>query len=341
MQKKPASSSSEILQYIRRSLLLKIPYPAVILILVLVIAHFLPLWDAVSPAKLDGNPTGKQIRDQDCVTKQLDVLYYSGYDYRRNGSIRGHYYYHLTDSRCDFYLIASGTDPIAPPELRQYTVTGRLESDAELRTDLIRLVAEDISWTEAGLRRITSNYMINELTRFEVKDLVLICILLAAGLISLISFLRMLLYLIRPTLSPAYRRLKHYGNARKLMAAVEREMKENCLIRTKDMCLTPGYLVEFSEDLSAIVPLKDVLWAYDHSTMHSFLGLRPHLTYTLHLITMLGEHYTFKHKKKEDVDRILNELSVRFPNFFIGYSEEHQKIVRHILKEEKKNHLNV
>ena len=162
MQKKPASSSSEILQYIRRSLLLKIPYPAVILILVLVIAHFLPLWDAVSPAKLDGSPTGKQIRDQDCVTKQLDVLYYSGYDYRRNGSIRGHYYYHLTDSRCDFYLIASGTDPIAPPELRQYTVTGRLESDAELRTDLIRLVAEDISWTEAGLRRITSNYMINE-----------------------------------------------------------------------------------------------------------------------------------------------------------------------------------
>ena len=335
------SKSSEILQYIRRSLLLKLPYPTVLLILVVLVFCFLPLRDAFSPVSLEQPPSQEQIEESICVSQKLDTLYYTGYDYRRNDILAGHFYYRLADGRCDFYLIAAGSDPIAQPVLSDYVCTGRIESDSELRTELIQAVAEDVSWTEAGLRRIASGYYINELSRFEFRYILLACILTLCGLASLFSLCRMLLYLLFPTLSPAYRRLKHYGNAQARILAVENEMGSQCIIRTRDMCLTPGYLVEFSEDLSAIVPLEAVLWAYDYSTLHSFFGFRPYLTYTLHLVMMTGETYSFKHKRKEDVDKILNELSLRFPNFFIGYSEEHRKIVRHILKEEKKSRLRV
>ena len=145
----------------------------------------------------------------------------------------------------------------------------------------------------------------------------------------------MLLYIINPLESPACRHLKKYGKLSKIIKEVEQELTDSCIIHTNNMALTPNYLIEFSEDVSAIVPLSSVLWTYKHSQLHRTWKFKKKMRYSLHVVTNKGDNYTFKNKKISDVEQILTELTNRYPKFFYGYSEEHQELVDHIIKEIK------
>ena len=50
---------------------------------------------------------------------------------------------------------------------------------------------------------------------------------------------------------------------------------------------------------------------------------------------MKGEEYTLTGKSHREVSAIYHELNTRYPNFFFGYSKEHQEMVQYVLHEMK------
>ncbi len=157
-----------------------------------------------------------------------------------------------------------------------------------------------------------------------------------ASLPALILLWQLMLFLF-PKLSVTYRRLKDYGNARAILSEAEKELSEDWFFKHNDLALTPKYLFEFNGGQTAIIPLTDVLWLFRYETLvYSFKARREQLEYNMRIVTITGDRFTLKNKQKEDLDGIMDLITERYPNFFYGYSEEHDQMVHYILEENKR-----
>ena len=158
----------------------------------------------------------------------------------------------------------------------------------------------------------------------------------AAILPGLVLLWQLTLFLF-PKLSLAYRRLGAYGNAKAILLEAEKELSDNWFFKHNDLALTPKYLFEFNGDETAIIPLTDVLWLFRYETLvYSFRDRREQLHYNMRIVTITGDRFTLKNKQKEDLDGIMDLITERYPNFFYGYSEEHDQMVHYILEENKR-----
>ena len=331
--------SEMILSYIRKSELKRLFYPAILLLLTLFILSRTSALSLLATGELPDNQVIYRTtarRETGFVREKLDKLYYTGQDYWNKGNLLGHYYYALLDGTCQYYIINAETGVPAEEVLENYTVTGRIEVFGKELSTLNEAMAAALTWYPEALRSMTSSYYINETDYLQAKERFLILLLTAVLAVSLIIVIRTCVYWAAPRLTPAYRRLRKYGNPEEILAKVEEELYNSSRIRTRDMVLTASYLLEFSADVTAIIPLEAVLWTYDHASMRYTLRGKT-LSYTIHVVTIYGDEYNLKKKSAEDVQVIYNELTSRFPNYFYGYSREHQQMVRHIIRESEKN----
>ena len=331
------SNNNNIAQYIRRSQCQQIIYPLILLVLTIIITIQQPTFEyshlqSAQPTE----PLSSVISHEHPYVKTEHAdLYYTGNDYWLNGELTGHYYYELTDSYCRFYILPAASGLPATSHLENISVTGRAVPFTDTTDEILSIMAQQLNWNKEGLAEITDPYIVNTLVYLPLRQQVLFWALVICFLISLFSIIRMLIYIINPLESSAYRRLRKYGKLSKITKEVEHELEHDCIFRTSNMALTPNYLIEFSEDVSAIIPLSSVLWTYKHGELKRTLKLKKKMRYSLHVITNKGDEYTFKNKKSSDVEQILTELTNRYPKFFYGYSEEHQELVDHILKDLK------
>ena len=325
-----------ILYYIEKSQRRRLIYPILLLIAVL---FLLSRTSTVSYLRMETLPPDEPITYRTAqssmfINAPVTTLYYTGEDYWSGGQLTGHFYYALLDDSCQYYVLKASAGRPADPELENYTVTGRIDPFGDELHDLNARMANKLNWTASGVDAMSSAFFINEtvyLTRREIFLIVLLAAVLAATLAVLA---RTVIFSCNPRLTPAFQRLRKYGDPEALLADAERQLRKRSLIRTRDMVLTRDYLIEFSEDVSAIIPLESVLWTYDHASLrYTLKGKR--LSYTIHVVTVHGDEFNLKQKTAEDVQVIYHELTTRYPNYFYGYSREHQQMVRHIIKELK------
>lgn len=323
-----------ILSYIARSQRRRLVYPALLLLVVL---FLLSRTFAVSYLRMKRLPQDQIITystAQNSVFTRAPVskLYYTGEDYWSGGQLTGHFYYALLDQSCQYYVIKASAGRPAAPVLENYTVVGRIDPFGEELDTLNASMADRLNWTAAGLETMTAPFYINETVYLPRREILLIVILALAFAAAAAVLIRTGIYLVNPRLTPAYRKLRKYGDPEEILSRAQRQLSQKSLIRTRDMVLTSDYLIEFSEDLSAIIPLESVLWTYDHAALRHTIHGRQ-LSYTIHVVTVHGDEYNLKQKSAEDVQVIYHELTTRFPNYFYGYSKEHQKMVRHLIRE--------
>ena len=331
------TNTNNITQYIRRSQCQQIIYPIILLLLTVIITVQQPIFDYLHLSSADPTvPLSSVVsKEHSYINIEHANLYYTGQDYWLNGELTGHYYYELADNYCRFYILPASSGIPATPHLEDITIRGRAISFADTTDEILSVMAQKLNWNKEGLSEITDSYIINTLVYLPLREQILFIALLICIVISFLSIIRMLIYIINPLESPACRRLRKYGNSSKILTQVEQELNHNCIIRTSNMALTPNYLIEFSEDVSAIIPLVSVLWTYKHVDLKRNWKLQKKMRYSLHVITNKGDTFTFKNKQSSDVEQILNELINRYPSFFYGYSEEHLELVNHILKDLK------
>lgn len=326
-----------ILSYIRKNQCKRLFYPLMLLGVVIFLVWRSPVTEyvtkrTISNAVLINDSMAKKVLYAKIKT---GTLYYSGEDCLAGGELVGHYYYELIGGSCHFYLIRAVAGYPASKTLEGQTIIGRVDAfEPEILDPLTQKLAEDISWDAKSLKSVCQKYFVNQTAYLNRREIVLMVVLLLVFVLMIVVFIRTFLYIINPRLTKTYRNLEHYGNPEKILNDVEKQIRRRILLQTKTLILTPRYLVELSDDICAIIPLPEVLWIYDHAAMrHTIKGRQ--LSYTIHVVTMKGEEYTLTGKSHREVSAIYHELNTRYPNFFFGYSKEHQEMVQYVLHEMK------
>lgn len=326
-----------ILSYIRKNQCKRLFYPLMLLGVVIFLVWRSPVTESVtkrtiSNAVLINDSMAKKVLYAKIKT---GTLYYSGEDCLAGGELVGHYYYELIGGSCHFYLIRALAGYPASKTLEGQTIIGRVDAfEPEILDPLTQKLAEDISWDAKSLKSVCQKYFVNQTAYLNRREIVLMVVLLLVFVLMIVVFIRTFLYIINPRLTKTYRNLEHYGNPEKILSDVEKQIRRRILLQTKTLILTPRYLVELSDDICAIIPLPEVLWIYDHAAMRRTIKGRQ-LSYTIHVVTMKGEEYTLTGKSHREVSAIYHELNTRYPNFFFGYSKEHQEMVQYVLHEMK------
>ncbi len=326
-----------ILSYIRKNQCKRLFYPLMLLGVVIFLVWRSPVTEyvtkrTISNAVLINDSMAKKVLYAKIKT---GTLYYSGEDCLAGGELVGHYYYELIGGSCHFYLIRALAGYPASKTLEGQTIIGRVDAfEPEILDPLTQKLAEDISWDAKSLKSVCQKYFVNQTAYLNRREIVLMVVLLLVFVLMIVVFIRTFLYIINPRLTKTYRNLEHYGNPEKILNDVEKQIRRRILLQTKTLILTPRSLVELSDDICAIIPLPDVLWIYDHAAMRRTIKGRQ-LSYTIHVVTMKGEEYTLTGKSHREVSAIYHELNTRYPNFFFGYSKEHQEMVQYVLHEMK------
>lgn len=326
-----------ILSYIRKNQCKRLFYPLMLLGVVIFLVWRSPVTEyvtkrTISNAVLINDSMAKKVLYAKIKT---GTLYYSGEDCLAGGELVGHYYYELIGGSCHFYLIRAVAGYPASKTLEGQTIIGRVDAfEPEILDPLTQKLAEDISWDTKSLKSVCQKYFVNQTAYLNMREIVLMVVLLLVFVLMIVVFIRTFLYIINPRLTKTYRNLEHYGNPEKILNDVEKQIRRRILLQTKTLILTPRYLVELSDDICAIIPLPEVLWIYDHAAMRRTIKGRQ-LSYTIHVVTMKGEEYTLTGKSHREVSAIYHELNTRYPNFFFGYSKEHQEMVQYVLHEMK------
>ena len=326
-----------ILSYIRKNQCKRLFYPLMLLGVVIFLVWRSPVTEyvtkrTISNAVLINDSIAKKVLYAKIKT---GTLYYSGEDCLAGGELVGHYYYELIGGSCHFYLIRAVAGYPASKTLEGQTIIGRVDAfEPEILDPLTQKLAEDISWDAKSLKSVCQKYFVNQTAYLNRREIVLMVVLLLVFVLMIVVFIRTFLYIINPRLTKTYRNLEHYGNPEKILNDVEKQIRRRILLQTKTLILTPRYLVELSDDICAIIPLPEVLWIYDHAAMRRTIKGRQ-LSYTIHVVTMKGEEYTLTGKSHREVSAIYHELNTRYPNFFFGYSKEHQEMVQYVLHEMK------
>ena len=326
-----------ILSYIRKNQCKRLFYPLMLLGVVIFLVWRSPVTEyvtkrTISNAVLINDSMAKKVLYAKIKT---GTLYYSGEDCLAGGELVGHYYYELIGGSCHFYLIRAVAGYPASKTLEGQTIIGRVDAfEPEILDPLTQKLAEDISWDAKSLKSVCQKYFVNQTAYLNRREIVLMVVLLLVFVLMIVVFIRTFLYIINPRLTKTYRNLEHFGNPEKILSDVEKQIRRRILLQTKTLILTPRYLVELSDDICAIIPLPEVLWIYDHAAMRRTIKGRQ-LSYTIHVVTMKGEEYTLTGKSHREVSAIYHELNTRYPNFFFGYSKEHQEMVQYVLHEMK------
>ena len=326
-----------ILSYIRKNQCKRLFNPLMLLGVVIFLVWRSPVTEyvtkrTISNAVLINDSMAKKVLYAKIKT---GTLYYSGEDCLAGGELVGHYYYELIGGSCHFYLIRAVAGYPASKTLEGQTIIGRVDAfEPEILDPLTQKLAEDISWDAKSLKSVCQKYFVNQTAYLNRREIVLMVVLLLVFVLMIVVFIRTFLYIINPRLTKTYRNLEHYGNPEKILSDVEKQIRRRILLQTKTLILTPRYLVELSDDICAIIPLPEVLWIYDHAAMRRTIKGRQ-LSYTIHVVTMKGEEYTLTGKSHREVSAIYHELNTRYPNFFFGYSKEHQEMVQYVLHEMK------
>lgn len=326
-----------ILSYIRKNQCKRLFYPLMLLGVVIFLVWRSPVTEyvtkrTISNAVLINDSMAKKVLYAKIKT---GTLYYSGEDCLAGGELVGHYYYELIGGSCHFYLIRALAGYPASKTLEGQTIIGRVDAfEPEILDPLTQKLADDISWDAKSLKSVCQKYFVNQTAYLNRREIVLMVVLLLVFVLMIVVFIRTFLYIINPRLTKTYRNLEHYGNPEKILNDVEKQIRRRILLQTKTLILTPRYLVELSDDICAIIPLPEVLWIYDHAAMRRTIKGRQ-LSYTIHVVTMKGEEYTLTGKSHREVSAIYHELNTRYPNFFFGYSKEHQEMVQYVLHEMK------
>lgn len=326
-----------ILSHIRKNQCKRLFYPLMLLGVVIFLVWRSPVTEyvtkrTISNAVLINDSMAKKVLYAKIKT---GTLYYSGEDCLAGGELVGHYYYELIGGSCHFYLIRAVAGYPASKTLEGQTIIGRVDAfEPEILDPLTQKLAEDISWDAKSLKSVCQKYFVNQTAYLNRREIVLMVVLLLVFVLMIVVFIRTFLYIINPRLTKTYRNLEHYGNPEKILSDVEKQIRRRILLQTKTLILTPRYLVELSDDICAIIPLPEVLWIYDHAAMRRTIKGRQ-LSYTIHVVTMKGEEYTLTGKSHREVSAIYHELNTRYPNFFFGYSKEHQEMVQYVLHEMK------
>ena len=281
------------------------------------------------PVKLSRPPDMGRIYRQETpyVTASLENLKYTGYTKERFHRTIGYFYYTISQDKqeCDIILLSPSTCGQGIPELKQAEIYGKiLPSDDSYKT-LLKNLASDLSWTDSGIRsKVNSCYLSEPDSRYGL-GILLLFVLTASSAFALVSILFCILFILCPHLAPPCRTLKHFGKPKELLALAEEELATLPQLATEDMFITEHFFIELSRYGTAIVPIREIIWIYKHSTLHRLFWYHFNISYTLHIVARNHVHIHCPKNIRSDINGIMDYLAEANHDILVGFSEENKQ----------------
>ncbi len=292
-----------------------------------------PLSDMLSPEELDKTVSFADAYRQGSsyVRAVFHDLVFTGYTQERSGSTKGYYYYGIHNGECVIVLLSPSTCEEGLPTIENIQVRGRILEGKTSYSELLDRLAKDLDWTAEGIGRQMPGYYFSEPDFFPRLTFFLFLVYFGFIAYSELSLLLYLLYINFPVLSPPCQNLVVFGRPKKLLDEAEEELATLPQLATEDMFITEHYFIMTSPYGNAIVPIKEILWIYKHSTLQKFLWYHFSISYTMHITANKRMYVHCPKNIKSDIDGIMDYLAEANHNILVGFSEENRLKVQEIL----------
>lgn len=327
---------------IRKQTLLSSIVPSLFLIFLLFMAYNYPFSDIFSPKHINNlsDLESEYTSKQDYINLTDITLYYTGYDSIADNKLAGHYYYALEGNQCFFFLLESEGNADAEDSITFDSLNLKLDrTDSNFSSFLTNLSA-DIDWSATHLTESSPAFF-----AYEYRN-VLIFSYFFAGLLALMIIYTVILLLLNmtvlvfPFLQKGMLPCSGFSAKKKLfthVAAITLKEKEEIInIRfssrgQKEFFVTPSFLLYFSTYDTHILPVKDIIWIYEHATKPAHGISEASSVYTIHFILNNGRHIQFKNCPEKNSNTLIALLAGKNPHILVGYSEEHKTLAKKYL----------
>lgn len=298
------------------------------LIIIYIIFVRIPFSEVFSPTSMSYATSASTVYNSgvEYVEVTLNNAKYTGYDCIRLGKVYGSYYYCLVNNNCTFILVKNSSKNPLPDIINDYTIKARLVPSNSLSKKKFKDFAKDLNWTKDGLKKVSSEIIIDELS-YHIDVYFYLAVYLGIMALILVSFIIVnIIYIVMPAFHPACLSFNRISHRKHSIHHVNYELSSRVIMKSGNITLTESYIVATGLFNIEIVPISKIVWAYEHSTWHHFLWFKMKLTYTLHL---LCEHHIYIYSPrntKEDIDAVIQYLQDNYPNIIFNYSKENKKL---------------
>ena len=267
------------------------------------------------------------------LSAELTDLKFTGYTQNRFHRTTGYFYYAIDPDSRTFHvvLLSPASCGKGLPNLERISLYGKIiPADSSFDT-LLSGLAADLSWTKSGIRSKVSRCYLSE-PDFQFKTgLFFLVILAACSAYAAASALYCLLILFFPAFAPPCRKLGHFGNPKELFALAEEELATLPQLATEDMFITEHFFIELSRYGIALVPIREIVWIYKHSTLHKLFGYHFRISYTLHILANGRLRIHCPKNIKSDIDGIIDYLAEANHMILVGFSAENRQRAYEVL----------
>ncbi len=319
-------SSHYITNNIRAVYARRLIMPVLLLILLVVLWKVFAIDSFINPQYHDTTQllTKPDELTDNYIKTDLQNLYFTGYTSTIFGKTTGYYYYTMIEDKCLIVLLSPSSCEEGLPEIPHLTLPCKVSLPDKAYDRLITQLADDIQWTHAGLSAQMTDIHLEESTFHATSSRVFFGICFFAFLYSCVYAVLCLLAIMFPLFSPPCMKLDKFGNAKELMRQAEEELSTLPQLATEDMFITENFFIEISKYGVAIVPIREIIWVYKHSTLHKLFGYHFVISYTLHIVGNKLFYLQCPKNIKSNIDGIIDYLAEANHEILVGFNEENR-----------------
>lgn len=330
----------EIYKKIRKIYMRNILLPIAAIVFPLGLLVFLPFDKVLEPKVVSSTEEAIEAIEEGYEYLEISMtrLIYSGYDYMRDEDVYGQYYYDLVDGKeCLFYLLKPENEINRETYIYGVNKKVKVEETNGIFNNMLSMFSNSIGWTEEGVKDITKEYILSEVSYHYNVFLLLYILLLATLIYGVALLIYSFLVIAFPILCPRIIIAKwlfksgRHSSLTNFVRLVARETEDENAINIGSMYITKHFILNMDTKDFDLVPIDRIIIAYDHSTLKSFLGMHLKVSYTLHLKCSKLLRFHISRKTLEEANSVLDYIRENKPDTLVGYTNENKELVKEIV----------
>lgn len=330
----------EIYKKIRKIYMRNILLPIAAIVFPLGLLVFLPFDKVLEPKVVSSTEEAIEAIEEGYEYLEISMtrLIYSGYDYMRDEDVYGQYYYDLVDGKeCLFYLLKPENEINRETYIYGVNKKVKVEETNGIFNNMLSMFSNSIGWTEEGVKDITKEYILSEVSYHYNVFLSLYILLMATLIYGACLFVYSLVVIAFPILCPRIIIAKwlfksgRHSSLTNFVRLVARETEDENAINIGSMYITKHFILNMDTKDFDLVPIDRIIIAYEHSTLKSFLGMHLKVSYTLHLKCSKLMRFHISRKTLEEANSVLDYIRENKPDTLVGYTNENKELVKEIV----------
>jgi hypothetical protein len=327
---------NDILNKIRFTCFRHLLIPILSLLAAFFLYNYLPFEDVFTPKLINSSKEAlfEYEKGTEYVNIKLDTLYYTGFDLMSGDKTVASYYYSLLNNECTFYLIENKLIPEKPVTLKNFSFNAGFSKDSGPTDNMIASFSESLDWNYDSLKKISSPIIIDSTEYNYIVYLFVFILIIAVILYSVAYITANLLFILIPFIHPSLIHIYYLSDKKRMFDAYKdlvEDYNTNKKLIAGDMILTSKYFINLGNNEVSILPLKDIVFGYEHGRLKSLLGIHLKITHNLYF---RGKSY-FKveasHKAATNITLVMDYLRENYPDIIWGYTKENRLKAKKII----------